>query len=396
MTRLVFLTGPGGAGTTTLAAATAVRLAADGHRVLLLGVDDAGDLEAVLGVGAVADGNVDGIGGPAETDARRAAGHPASLTVERFDPAAASESALADLSSLLAGPLMAAGLSAPDPTEIGPVPGLPDILALRRIAAEVASGVWDTVVVDGPPLNAALAMLAWPETAAAALRRLRPVEGQAARALRPLLAGLVGLPTPFSMVTKWTDDATAEIDAVRAALTAPGSVVRIVGSPARTAQPLLRAAPTVLALHGMQADTGTLGAVPREPVEPLGVAALEALAKAVYGAADPRPERVEAAQPDIVYDVDAYRYDLPLPGVERDQLGLVRGGDELVVTVDIQGVATHRRAFVLPPVLRRCRITSAKLDGGVLRIGFKPDESLWPERFLADAEHTEEQQEDDR
>ncbi|WP_194923445.1 ArsA family ATPase [Catenulispora pinisilvae] len=414
MTRLLFLTGPGGAGTTTLAAATALRAAAGGHRVLLLGVADAGELAAVLGASGVSgDGNVldiddidddldrddlnrdDGEGGA--PTARRAA--LANLTVRRFDPAAATETALVDIAKLLSGPLAAAGLSAPDATELGPVPGLPDILALREIATAVASAQWDTVVVDGPPLKAALAMLAWPETAAAALRRVRPIEGQAARALRPLLAGLVGLPSPFAMVTQWTDDAAAEIAAVRTALVHPGSVVRIVGSPSAAAQPLLQATPTLLALHGLRADTGTLADVPRVPEEPLGVAALEAFGEAVYAGyqdGDPGPGLADPPEPMMVTDDDGdgYRYDLPLPGVERDQLGLVRSGDELVVSIEVPGVAAHRRAFPLPAALRRCRIASARITDGVLRVGFKPDESLWPERFLTD--HSEDTQNGDR
>jgi arsenite-transporting ATPase len=405
VTRLLFLTGPGGAGTTTAAAATALRAAEAGHRVLLLGVADAGELAAVLGASGVSgDGNVLDIdedidedfddAGPGDGAALRAA--LANLTVRRFDPAAATETALVDLAKLLAGPLAAAGLAAPDATELGPVPGLPDILALREIATAVASAEWDTVVIDGPPLRDALSMLAWPETAAAALRRVRPIEGQAARALRPLLAGLVGLPSPFMMVTQWTDNAAAEIAAVRAALAHPGSVVRIVGSPSAAAQPLLQAAPTLLALHGLRADTATLADVPRAPEEPLGVVALAALGAAVYKDADPSPDLADPPEPAMLADADGdgYRYELPLPGVERDQLGLVRSGDELVVSVEVPGVATHRRAFPLPAALRRCRIASARIADGVLRVGFKPDENLWPERFLTD--HSEDTQNGER
>ncbi|WP_194918804.1 ArsA family ATPase [Catenulispora rubra] len=422
MTRLLFLTGPGGAGTTTLAAATALRAAAGGHRVLLLGVSDAGELAAVLGASGVSgDGNVldidegfdleegleDGLEEDGEADrehgelehgpaADRAARREtlARLTVRRFDPAAATETALADLAKLLSGPLAAAGLSAPDAAELGPVPGLPDILALREISTAVASTEWDTVVVDGPPLKAALAMLAWPETAAAALRRVRPIEGQAARALRPLLAGLVGLPTPFAMVTQWTDNAAAEIAGVRAALVHPGSVVRVVGSSSAAAQPLLQATPTLLALQGLRADLGTLADVARVPEEPLGVAALEALGEIVYKDADPGPGLVDPPEPTMITEADGYRYDVPLPGVERDQLGLVRSGDELVVSIEVPGVAAHRRAFPLPAALRRCRIATARIADGVLRVGFKPDESLWPERFLTD--HSEDTQNGDR
>ena len=372
MTRLVFLTGPGGAGTTTLAAATAVRAARSGEKVLLLGVSDAGELDVVLG------GRMSEQPAPAKA--------LPTLSVKRFDAAKASESALSNLSALLSGPLAAAGFSLPDAAEIGAVPGLPDILALRMIAGEVASGEWDLVVVDGPPLRAALDMLAWPETAAAALRRLRPIEGQAARSLRPLLAGLVGLPSPIAAVTKWTDEASAEIGAVRDVFTAPGSVVRVVGSESRTAQPLLTATRTVLALHGLRGDTESLAAVRREPYQPIGVAALEGLGEAVYGSVGDAPRPIAAPEPVVVPDGDGYRYDLPLPGVDRDSLGLVRSGDELVVTVTAVGVAGHRRAFVLPAALRRCRIASARLEGGFLRVGFKPDETLWPERLLPDSE----------
>jgi len=81
------------------------------------------------------------------------------------------------------------------------------------IATEVASGEWDTVVVDGPPLRAALDMLAWPETAAAALRvsgrsRARPRGpcGRCGRAGRPAVAD--------GRRDEVTDEAAAEIAAV--------------------------------------------------------------------------------------------------------------------------------------------------------------------------------------
>jgi arsenite-transporting ATPase len=64
---------------------------------------------------------------------------------------------------------------------------------------------------------------------------------------------------------------------------------------------------------------------------------------------------------------------LPLPGATRDRLGLVRRGDELLLTV-----GPFRKITTLPSALRRCTVSGAGLTDGVLRIRFTPDPDLWP------------------
>lgn len=64
---------------------------------------------------------------------------------------------------------------------------------------------------------------------------------------------------------------------------------------------------------------------------------------------------------------------LPLPGATREELELVRRGDELTV-----GVGPYRRVLALPSALRRCRVSGAALNGGALRVRFTPDPGLWP------------------
>src|SRR5206468_474477 len=77
------------------------------------------------------------------------------------------------------------GLSVPDAAGLAAPPGVGEPLALHEITAAVVGGAWDLVVVDGPPLGPALRLLALPTSAETWLRRARPIEGQAARALRP-------------------------------------------------------------------------------------------------------------------------------------------------------------------------------------------------------------------
>ncbi len=64
---------------------------------------------------------------------------------------------------------------------------------------------------------------------------------------------------------------------------------------------------------------------------------------------------------------------IPLPGAARSDLGLVRRGDELVLTV-----GRFRHIAPLPSALRRCTVSGAALRGGVLSVRFTPDPGLWP------------------
>ena len=57
---------------------------------------------------------------------------------------------------------------------------------------------------------------------------------------------------------------------------------------------------------------------------------------------------------------------LALPHVTRDEVGLARHGDELVVSV-----ASYRRLLTLPPGLGRHQIAGARVVGGELQVRFK-------------------------
>ncbi|MYV67729.1 ArsA family ATPase, partial [Streptomyces sp. SID2131] len=64
---------------------------------------------------------------------------------------------------------------------------------------------------------------------------------------------------------------------------------------------------------------------------------------------------------------------LPLPGAVKEELSLVRRGDELLLTA-----GPFRRNLPLPGALRRCTVTGAGLVDGDLRVRFTPDPGLWP------------------
>lgn len=396
--RTVLVTGPGGAGRTTLAAATALAGARRGVRALLL-TTGGGAVEAVLGV-------------PLDADAPTPIAP--GLHARRVDPAdrfrqeflAFQERAGAALDLLGAAPL--------DGDELTELPGSEDFALLQALRAAHASDDWDLVVVDMPPAAETVRLLALPAQVRRYLRRLLPAERQAARALRPVLAQLAGVPMPAQKLYDAAERWERELADVQRAIDDPGTSVRLVTDAGPVAAAALREIRAGLALHGRRTDalivnrllpTGSadpflvalsgsqqsaLKALREEfpdvPVhevahlggDPQGVAALEELTgegagRTGTGAPAEGPGRDPWTVEDRLERDGILVWRVPLPGAERRGLGLVRRGDEIVVTV-----GRHRRIRTLPSALRRCSVTGAGLRDGVLDIRFTPDPGLWP------------------
>jgi arsenite-transporting ATPase len=246
------------------------------------------------------------------------------------------------------------------------------------------------------------------------LRRTRPVEGQAARALRPVLATLAGLPLPQTALVELAEEAAARAASAHDTLVDPLSSVRLIATPETVGLNRLRAARTALALYGLRLDglvinrqileaprdswsrgwaaaqriaTEALAEafagiplheVPYRPCEPLGLEELAVVAAAAYGAGDGLGPATEPPAPSLTESEGGYTLVVPLPGADRRGLGLVRRGDDLILTA-----GAYRRTLPLEPVLRRCRVAGAVLRDQALNIRFVPDPDLWPARDAA-------------
>ncbi|BDM67881.1 hypothetical protein HEK616_13680 [Streptomyces nigrescens] len=396
--RTVLVTGPGGAGRTTLAAATALAGARQGARALLL-TTESGACETVLGT---------------PLGAERPTAIAPGLHARRIDPGdrfrreflAFQERAGAALDLLGAAPL--------DEDELTELPGAEDFALLQALRTEHASDDWDLVVVDMPSAAETIRLLALPAQVRRYLRRLLPPERQAARALRPVLAQLAGVPMPAQKLYDAAGRWETELAAVQQAIDDPGTSVRLVTEAGPVAAANLRSIRAGLALHGRRTDgvvvnrllpTGSadpfLAALsgsqqtalkalreefPDVPVhevphlgrDPQGVAELDELIGGPDGGIGiPAPAAADRRDPWTVEDRLATDgilvWRVPLPGAERRGLGLVRRGDEIVVTV-----GRFRRIRTLPSALRRCSVSGAGLRDGVLEIRFTPDPDLWP------------------
>jgi arsenite-transporting ATPase len=415
--RVVLFTGKGGVGKTTLAAATAAHLARAGRKSLVVSTDPAHSLGDAL--------DADLHGEPAELEGGLFAAH--------IDTRALVDGAWADLQGHLRTMLAGAGVDELMADELTVLPGVEDLLALAEIRRLAETGLWDVVVVDCGPTAETLRLLGLPEALAGYLERLFPAHR---RAVRGMLAGLAGNRAGSTTAAGWDrtidalDQLAAQLTGLRALLAdRDRTSIRLVTTPERVVAAETRRTLTALALHDLRVDglvanrvmpsppqslrgptarwlrerhteqqtvlaelrAECAGAVPVETVayaatEPTGVAALLELAGALYPpGVDPvaRPEgdappalTVRRVAGEGTSKDSEFELVLRLPGAADGPLDLSRVGDELVVSVGVT-----RRLVSLPSALRRCEVTSARLEGEGqatdLVVVFAPDPTVW-------------------
>ncbi|KFG75942.1 ArsA family ATPase [Streptomyces mutabilis] len=386
--RTILITGPGGSGRTTVAAATALAAARQGTRTLLLGADRDDTLGAALGVRT----------GPEPVTVEPG------LTARRPDPAQGFRDGLAALQDRAAAALDLLGASRLDPEELTPLPGADELALLRALRDAALAEAHDLLVVDLPPAPRALALLALPEELRRYLRRLLPPERQAARALRPVLGRLAGVPMPAEALYEAAARWDLELAATEAVVADRNTVVRLVAEPGPAGADAVRSAGLGLALRGLRTDLLVANRVLPEEVpadswlggplaqqrkaleewqgtydvrtvahlgrDPRGTDDLAALDAPVVN-----PDATPAEWPvaDRLAEDGVLVWHIPLPGAVREELDLVRRGDELVVTA-----GPFRRIVPLPSALRRCTVDGAALREGTLAVRFTPDPRLWP------------------
>ncbi len=387
--RVILFTGKGGVGKTTVAAATAVRAAGNGHRTLVMSTDAAHSLGDAL-----------------EAEVRADPTPVADLlAAQQLDAQRLFERGWLDLQTYLRGVLHNAGVDPIAAEELTVLPGADEVVALLELRRQVESTAWDVVVVDCAPTGETLRLLALPEVLRWYLDRFVPKDWRLLRSLTPALTRLTGVPVPEGHVVEAADRLSQDLVEARRVLTSEASSVRLVLTPEAVVVAEARRAMTSLALHGYRVDGVVANRVfpvegaddwrdawvraqkhqlaeveasfaplpvwraPYLPAEPVGQDALAALARGLYGAdgdaALAWPDPGASSQLSIAAEGAGWVLRLHLPLADRDELDLARRGTELVVTVGSQ-----RRVIALPAVLARARVVQAGLTDGVLRVDF--------------------------
>lgn len=384
--RILLITGKGGVGKTTTAAATALACADRGARTLVVSTDPAHSLGDAFGI------ELGDQPGPI-TDR---------LWGQQLDAAERMEEGWAEIAAWLESVFTWAGLDTVEAEELAVFPGLDEVFALADIKSHASSGDWDVLVVDCAPTAETIRLLSLPDVLTWYMERLFPIGRRVNKVVSPVLGRLTSLPVAGDDVFDASRRFYDRLDGVKELLTDPDRTsVRLVVNPERVVVAEARRTYTYLSLFGYRVDCVVANRLlPDEITDPwfdrwralhaehlaaieegfaplpvlraslagdelVGLDALRRFATGLYGEDDPARRR-HAGEPLRIRKLRGrHVLELELPFADRDDLDLGRRGDELLVRV-----GPYRRAVVLPDSLRRRPVDGASLKRGRLSVTF--------------------------
>ncbi len=373
--RLLLYTGPGGAGTSTLAAASAHALAAAGHRVLLGAVEDDEDIRAALDL-------LD----PWPRERLSLLAEPLSRPGAQWGKT--QESLLTLLSRAGLDPAMA--------EEAPLLPGIGQVRAVLRLLAVARRTDADLLVLDLGSLREAADLLSLPTRLVWTLRRLMAATPDLGAAMRTLSFVTGGRPGGGA---RFVSQALARTETLAHVLRSEQSRVRLVVGPSTGAlRAGLRWVPQLglagvyldlvvrngstpaaggwaaadLAAHLPRVDLVQLETASTDLTQPQALARLVAPVSGQLSALD-HPMTCLAAR--VEADDDGFVLRIRIRGESDESLRVQRRGDDLLVTL------TGRRHLIpLSGGLRRCRVVQARQVDRELQVRFRPEEDRWMRR----------------
>lgn len=385
--RIILYTGKGGVGKTCVAAATALRLAESGRRVLVASTDVAHSLGDAFDL-------------PVGSEATPVADNLQALEI---DPSVAGRAAWGNLQSYLRTLMTSHAQAGIEADELLVFPGLEELFALLALLDIEQAGAYDVLVVDCAPTGETLSLLKYPERLGSFIDDALPLKRKALKVGRPVLEGVMKMPMPQDELF---DEASALVDRLellRALLADADRVsLRIVTTAERIVVKEAKRTYAWLHLYGYNVDavvanrlypdealagyfarwTELQRASMREleegfqgaPIlrlmlrhgELRGLDGLRAAAEELYAGID--AEQVLArSDPTSLREVGgSLELSLAVPFFDKHDLDLRQDGDELVVALKNQ-----RRRIPLPEKLRGRDVAGARYEDGHLVVRFE-------------------------
>ncbi|MGG2196461.1 ArsA family ATPase [Paenibacillus validus] len=385
--RIIIYTGKGGVGKTSVAAATAVKLAEQGYRTLIMSTDAAHSLSDSFNVPLGSE--------PVQISER--------LWGLEVDSLRETEKHWGAVQSWMSGLMSWAKLDDITTEEMLVFPGMEELFSLMELRRHATSGDYDAIIVDCAPTGETLRLLSYPDLLHWWLEKVFPYERRLLKVVRPVAKVVTGgLELPSDNVLNSIASLVRQMEKLQKIILDPAiTSVRIVVNPEKMVIAEARRAFTYLNLSGFNTDaiiinrvlpaeagTGYWSAwrdihlkyeeeirgsfsplpilrIPMMESEVFGLPMLKRIGESAFADTDAASVMYQGKIQEIRKEKDGYVLELVLPFVQKDQLHLSQNGDELTVQA-----GPYKRKVLLPRTLLGRDISGARFTEQKLLIRF--------------------------
>ncbi|MBC8524146.1 MAG: TRC40/GET3/ArsA family transport-energizing ATPase [Chlorobium phaeobacteroides] len=389
--RLILMTGKGGVGKTSMAAATGLKCAEMGYKTLVLSTDPAHSL---------ADSFAVELGHQPKEVCQN-------LWGAELDVLEELEQNWGSVKRYITEVLQARGLEGVQAEELAILPGSDEIFGLVRVFRHFKEGNYDVLIIDSAPTGTALRLLSIPEVAGWYMRRFyKPLE-KVAVTLRPIVEPLFVTIAGFSLPDKEMMDVPYDfyqkIEKLGEILMDNAvTSVRLVTNPEKMVLNESLRAHAYLSLYDISTDLIIANRIiPDEVTDPYfqywkenqkiyraeihenfkplpvkevplysreicGLKTLDTLKDLLYGDEDPSQVYYKEKTMRVEQVKNGYTLEIALPGIQKDRIEISKKGDELNIRI-----GNHRRNLVLPQALATLKTAGAEMEDELLKISFE-------------------------
>ncbi|MDK2941738.1 MAG: arsenite/tail-anchored protein-transporting ATPase [Acetobacterium sp.] len=384
--RIILYTGKGGVGKTSVAAATAVKLAKDGKKVLIMSTDQAHSLSDSFGV--------------------KLKNTPVKISDTlwglEIDAILEGERAWGNMKNYMKELLTARAEGGIEAEELLVFPGLEELFSLFKITDIYEENRYDVLIVDCAPTGETLSLLKFPEMFGNMIKTVLPMKKKAVKVAGPMMEKVMKIPMPEDNVFDDVEQLNEKLYQLQAIMTNKEILsIRIVTTPERIVIKEAKRNFTYLHLYNYNIDAIIVNKVYppkaldgyfskwinlqeeglkeiRESFSEVPVFTLMLLnkelasetilleaAEQIFGDTDPAAVLFKDTIFEVKKEEDGYAFILNVPFAEKSDLDMGQKGSELMIQIK-----NEKRCFTLPDVLRNKTVQSARYEEGKLRIKF--------------------------
>lgn len=384
--RIILYTGKGGVGKTSIATASAIKLALDGKKVLILSTDQAHSLGDSFHVTLTNEPKkiLDG------------------LYAMEIDTVVENEKAWGKLKEYLKHILVSKSQDSIEVEELLVFPGLDELFSLLKVKEMYEKKEYDALIVDCAPTGETLSLLKYPEQMQWWMEKFLPIKRKMTKVAGPLVEKTTKIPMPKDDVFDEIEYLYQKLVELHQLLTDKTIVsLRIVTTPEKIVVKEAKRNFAFLHLFDYNVDAIIVNKVyPKEAMEgyfskwlsnqeeslkkiresfcPVPIVyqelqpqelrtmnRLKKVATNLYGELDPYEVLFEEEIFGIEKHENCYHFKIKLPFVDKQELDILQQGDEIMISIK-----NEKRSFMLPNYLINKEIETATYDNNYLDLKF--------------------------